>query len=116
MLISEDEARRQRLIATAQIENRLIYFASEVGLQVSEFVWNLGQGMAFPGSHRLDFTLCDVQVRMYFLEQELIDYATNPHCSKLDARLEDVIDAVIGIDVPPVADIYMIPASSHRFQ
>jgi|GEM_PF-2586367 len=116
MKTNEDELTRQRVIAAVQVERRLLYFAEEVGLPVSELMWNLGHGLILCRSHRLDFQIGDLHVRMYLLDEELLDYLNNPHCAKVDARLEDVVDSVVGIDLPPSADFYLSPAIPHSFQ
>jgi len=116
MTANDDHMLRQRLLAAAQIERRLACFAEEVGLFASDLNWNLGQGLRYCESHRLDFQIQGVQVRMYFLETEMIDYAINPHCSKVEARLEDVVDTITGIDLPPADDIYLTPVAPRAVQ
>ncbi|HEV2610021.1 MAG TPA: hypothetical protein VGU61_07115 [Noviherbaspirillum sp.] len=78
----------QRAVAAAAIESRLTAISCRLGLNLTMFVWNHGEGMNHKSPHLLDITVGEHVVRMYFTDHELACYWGEPVAMGTDARLE----------------------------
>lgn len=90
----------ERMRAATTIEANVMQFSNELGLSVTQCVWNLNLGMNHCGPHRLDVHFGDFVLRIYFTDCELASYwwmqettRTDDRLSQLIARAYDIIHA-----------------------
>ncbi len=82
-----DESRLQaeRLAGADAISARAIAIGVELGVPITECVWDIGQDLTHEHAHRLDLMTATKSVRLYFRDRELTA-SDNTSCTK---RIED---------------------------
>jgi len=80
-----------RATAAAKIDCKMKEFCERIGMNVSATVWNLSQGMANSGPHRLDISIAAHTTKVYFTDYELTVYARDEDDANIDARLQQIV-------------------------
>jgi len=83
----DDESRLQaeRLAGAEAISAKAIAIGAELGVLITECVWDIGQDLTHEHAHRLDLVTATKNVRLYFRSRELAG-SDNASCLK---RVED---------------------------
>jgi hypothetical protein len=83
----DDESRVQaeRLAGADAISAKAIAIGAELGVLITECVWDIGQDLTHEHAHRLDLVTATKSVRLYFRSRELTA-SDNTSCTK---RVED---------------------------
>lgn len=82
-----DESRLQaeRLAGADAISAKAVAIGAELGVLITECVWDIGQDLTHEHAHRLDLLTAAKSVRLYFRDRELTA-SGNTSCTK---RIED---------------------------
>lgn len=80
-----------RLKGAAAVEEKVKEIALQSRRGVPHCVWDLDQGMNHAGQHRLDVCVAQIEVRLYFTDQELISYPNDEQHYHVDNRLQHAL-------------------------
>lgn len=78
----------QRLKGAAAIEEKVKEITFQRHRDVPHCVWDLGQEMNYAGQHRLDVCVAQIEIRLYFTDQELMSYPDEERPYNVDNRLQ----------------------------
>jgi hypothetical protein len=87
----EREMTIKRQTGADAISARSIAIGLEIGVVVTECVWDLGQDFGLQHAHRLDLCTETKKVRLYFADLELTAPDNNARKNRTEARLQSAI-------------------------
>lgn len=81
---------RIRFIATTTVEERIKAYATSLGMDTIECVWN-GGGMDRTGLQQLELHIGHHCITIYFTEQQLLGYLDGRNREDIDLRIQAVL-------------------------
>lgn len=80
-----------RLKGAAAVEEKVKEITLQSHRGVPHCMWDLDQGMSHAGQHRLDVCVAQIEIRLYFTDQELMSYPDEERQYHVNHRLQQAL-------------------------
>jgi allophanate hydrolase subunit 1 len=87
----ENRLNAQRLAGADAISAKAVAIGAELGVPITECVWDIGQDLTHEHAHRLDLVTAAKSVRLYFRDRELTAQDDASCMKRVEDRLRRAI-------------------------